>query len=126
MIKIWAILEDVGSEYTAYYPTVLADSVEAISQYVKENNIVNPTIVYKELDGAFKDGYDESDDSEPDWSYWEGEKMCKKYTWRNRKTGEFDPDLDNKDLSDEEWDDWEDGYIYEIYKDGKLIKTYFE
>jgi len=126
MVKIWAILEDVGSEYEAVYPIVIANSLDAIKTYAKKNRIKNPTIVYKELDEAFKCGYDEGDELEPDWNYWEGEK-CLGHTWKNTKTGEFDPDYESRDdVPEEEWDNWEDGVLYEIYKDGKLVKTYFD
>ena len=125
MIKVWAILEDISSEHEAIYPTILADSLEAIKTYVEENEVENPIIVYKELDGAFKCGYDEGDDIEPNWNYWDGEK-CLGHNWKNIKTGEFDPNFEDRDVPEEEWDDWVDGIMYEVYKNGKYIKTYFE
>jgi hypothetical protein len=120
MIKIWAILDDVGSEYLELCPIVLASNLEAIKTYIEENEIRDPTIVYKELDGAFNCLIEE------EWNYWEGEKLIE-YTWRNRKTGEFNPNFPNtKDyFSEDACDDWIDGGIYEVYKEGKLIKTYF-
>lgn len=126
MVKIWAILEDLYPRYEAVYPTVIANSLDAIKTYTKKNRIKNPIIVYKELEGAFKCSYDEEDKPKLDWNYWEGKK-CLGYTWKNIKTGEFDPNYESRDdIPDEEWDDWEDGVLYEIYKDGKLVKTYFD
>ena len=120
MIKIWAIIDDVGSDYLAMCPIALASSLETIKTYIEENEIRNPTIVYKELDGAFNCLIEE------EWNYWEGEKLIE-YTWRNRKTGEFNPNFPNtKDyFLEDTCDDWIDGGIYEVYKEGKLIKTYF-
>ena len=123
MIKIWAILED--SIYTTFHPIVLSSSLEAIKTYIEENDLYDPIIVYKELDGAFECS-SEDDYHEPNWDYWSGKKNLG-HTWKNLKTGEFDPDYENReDISEEEWDDWEDGYMYEVYEDGKLIETYFE
>lgn len=131
MVKIWAILEDLYPEYissSSYYPMVLSNSLDAIITYVKKNRIKNPIIVYKELEGAFKCSYDDEYDDEPmsDWNYWEGEK-CLGHTWKNKKTGEFDPDYESRDdVPEEEWDNWEDGILYEVYKDGELVETYFD
>ena len=120
MIKIWAILDDVGSEYLELCPIVLASNLETIKTYIEENEIRNPTIVYRELDGAFNCLIEE------EWNYWKGEKLIE-YTWRNRKTGEFNSNFPNTEdyFSEDTCDDWIDGGIYEVYKEGKLIKTYF-
>lgn len=119
MIKIWAIIDEVGSEYHEMYPIALASSLEAIKTYAEENEIRDPTIVYKELDGAFNCTLEDP------WDYWEGEKLIE-YTWKNRKTGEFNPNFPKtKEYFSEDADNWVDGGIYEVYKEGKLIKTCF-
>ena len=119
MVKIWAILED--TMYTTLHPTVLSNSLESIETYIEENDLYDPIIVYKELDGAFECSSEESN-----WDYWSGVKDTG-YTWKNVKTGEIDPDYESReDVPEEEWDDWEDGHLYEVYEDGKLIETYFE
>jgi hypothetical protein len=124
MSKVWAIIDYIGSDYMAYYPIVLSDSLEAIKTYIKENDLIDIIIAYKELDGVFKCGYDEGDDTKPDWNYWDGERNLG-HTWKNIKTGEIDPDFESReDIPEEEYDDWEDGYMFEVYKDGKLVKTY--
>ena len=35
MSKVWAIIDNIGSVYTAYYPIVLSDSLEAIKTYIR-------------------------------------------------------------------------------------------
>lgn len=123
MVKIWAILE--STMYTTLYPTVLSNSLESIETYIEENDLYDPIIVYKELDGIFECS-GEDDYHESNWDYWSGKKNLG-HTWKNVKTGELDPDYENReDTPEEEWDDWEDGYLYEVYEDGKLVKTYFE
>ena len=123
MIKVWAILENVGTEYKTVYPTVLADSLESIKNYIKKTGFSAPLIIaYKELDKAFMCGYDEGDLKFPDWTFWEGRKYVQ-YTFRNLKTGELNP---NVNYYDGFFNHWEEGNLYHVYKEGKLVEERFE
>ena len=125
-MRIWAIIEDVGSEYPTICPTVLSDSLESIQRYNGEHGSRFP-IVYKDIVNENFECVDyEGDDDTPDWKYWSGTKHCG-VTWRNIKTGEFDPDFEDRDdWTPEMAEDWEDGCLFEVYEDGELVKTYFE
>ena len=126
MTKIWALLVSDNTDYgTTSFPCVIADSLEAIKTYLKKDPCYDHLpIVYAEFDGAFECG--SMDAYDLGWKYWEGTKEAS-YTWKNITTGEFDPRFEDRDdITDDEYANWVDGFIYEVYRDGKLVDKYFE
>jgi len=120
MIRLWATTISIDDIDTGLR-TISLD-LEALRKSIGPNQ--DATIYYKDLDE--KDVVDCITYDEPfDWNCWEGTCYVG-HTWKNLKTGEFNPEAD-WDFGEKEdfYDNWEDGSIYRRYEEGKLIEEWF-
>jgi len=136
-MRIYAILVELGSEYSDIAPVIISLNINKLKEIFKKkkkdyyNTYMDPKgsctcLAYMDIEpddvlcSELSEGESFDEDFKYGWKVWEGTHT--EYAWKNKITGEIDPNFDEEQNNG----DWEDGYSFKEYKDGILIKEYFK
>jgi len=135
--RIFAIVAQTGSEYNTISPVIISLNPNKLKEILKtskysnyymdqEGNDTKLCFMDLDLDVVFSGTSCEGESYDLDYKYgwitYDG--IDKEFTWRNKITNEFDPNFEDQNNPD--YDNWEDGFWCKEYKDGILIKEYFD
>lgn len=123
-MRLYAILSQMDYD-GIFAPSYISTNLEQLKKVNKNKEIIGyidlePGKLFKtEINTETEESFESSI-----WNIYEGKTET--YTWRNIITGEQDPNYESDPkYENSDPDDWEDLFIYREYKDGKLIKEWF-